>query len=57
MSATLYAGKVDPLQGFVRVIKDPEPSGTFKYFLKVVPTTYTKKHGVLDYFSGGGGGT
>jgi hypothetical protein len=25
-----------------------EPSGTFKYFLKIVPTTYTKKHGIMD---------
>ena len=51
-----YPGKVDPLQGFVRVIQDQEESGTYKYFLKVVPTTYTKKHGVLDYLSGGGSG-
>ena len=43
-----YPGKVDPLNGYVRLIDQAkgEKSGTFKYFLKVVPTTYTRgKHG------------
>lgn len=53
-----YPGKVDPLAGFVRIIKDSEESGTYKYFLKIVPTTYTKKRGVLDGYlaSSGEGG-
>ena len=39
-----YPGKVDPLNGYVRLIdhEKGEKSGTFKYFLKVVPTTYTR---------------
>ena len=39
-----YPGKVDPLNGYVRFIDRAkgETSGTFKYFLKVVPTTYTR---------------
>ena len=42
-----YPGKVDPLNGYVRLIDQAkgEKSGTFKYFLKVVPTTYTRRRG------------
>ena len=42
-----YPGKVDPLNGFSRLIDQAtgEKSGTFKYFLKIVPTTYGRGGG------------
>eukprot|EP00475_Leptophrys_vorax_P005411 TRINITY_DN13273_c0_g3_i2.p1 TRINITY_DN13273_c0_g3~~TRINITY_DN13273_c0_g3_i2.p1 ORF type:complete len:374 (-),score=8.29 TRINITY_DN13273_c0_g3_i2:23-1144(-) len=62
-----YPGKVDPLDGFVRVLpavregEDPaRASGTFKYFLKVVPTEFffwhggsvkTNQYSISEYFS------
>jgi hypothetical protein len=38
-----YPGKVDPLNGYVRRIdREGGTSGTFKYFLKIVPTEYSR---------------
>mmetsp|Transcript_39267 Transcript_39267/g.100321 ORF Transcript_39267/g.100321 Transcript_39267/m.100321 type:complete len:362 (-) Transcript_39267:79-1164(-) len=38
-----YPGKINPLDGFERIVD--HDSGTFKYFLKVVPTEYQFLHG------------
>ena len=38
-----YPGKVDPLNGFVRIIDAKEKSGTYKYFMQIVPTRYTRR--------------
>eukprot|EP00245_Coleochaete_scutata_P010511 TRINITY_DN3696_c0_g3_i1.p1 TRINITY_DN3696_c0_g3~~TRINITY_DN3696_c0_g3_i1.p1 ORF type:complete len:351 (+),score=56.23 TRINITY_DN3696_c0_g3_i1:119-1171(+) len=57
-----YPGIVNPLDGFVRILEDHKSteSGTFKYFLKVVPTTYrhlngevipTNQFSVTEYFT------
>jgi len=59
----LYPGMVNPLDGFVRATSarqgDAEAAGTFKYFLKVVPTEYsyldgrtqeTNQYSVTEYF-------
>ncbi|CAI7852919.1 unnamed protein product, partial [Closterium sp. NIES-54] len=47
-----YPGRLNPLDGFVRILpplkegEDPaRSSGTFKYFLKVVPTRFRFWHG------------
>tara|TARA_B110000977_G_scaffold165743_2_gene213184 strand:+ start:14114 stop:15247 length:1134 start_codon:yes stop_codon:yes gene_type:complete len=38
-----YPGKIEPLNGYERLLdKSKTESGTFKYFLKIVPTTYTR---------------
>lgn len=55
-----YEGMINPLDGFVRYVGEKEDTGTFKYFLKLVPTTYTRLDGkwkqthqfsVTEYFS------
>eukprot|EP00959_Pyramimonas_sp_CCMP1952_P376452 7885186-Pyramimonas_sp.AAC.2 len=40
-----FPGAVNPLDGTDRIMKEDEGSGTFKYFLKVVPTTYSQLKG------------
>ncbi|KAK3252848.1 hypothetical protein CYMTET_37876 [Cymbomonas tetramitiformis] len=40
-----YPGKENPLDGTVRILEEKETGGTFKYFLKVVPTSYLSKKG------------
>ncbi|GJP41144.1 hypothetical protein CLOM_g828 [Closterium sp. NIES-68] len=62
-----YPGRVNPLDGFVRILpplkegEDPaRSSGTFKYFLKVVPTRFhfwhggsvkTNQYSISEYFT------
>ena len=38
-----YPGQANPLDGFSRIVD--VDSGTFKYFLKLVPTTYISPRG------------
>ena len=38
-----FPGQADPLDGFRRIVD--VDSGTFKYFLKLVPTTYISPSG------------
>lgn len=57
-----YPGQINPLDGFDRLLQPgtPEAGGTFKYFLKVVPTEYnhlfgntqtTNQYSVTEYFT------
>ncbi|GBG66871.1 hypothetical protein CBR_g72627 [Chara braunii] len=59
-----FPGLVNPLDGFVRLLdgrgNPPMDSGTFKYFLKIVPTVYrdvkgketsTNQYSVTEYFT------
>jgi len=46
-----YPGKVDPLNGFVRVVEKGENSGTYKYFLKIVPARYARDRAALRALS------
>ncbi|GBG75102.1 hypothetical protein CBR_g19615 [Chara braunii] len=59
-----FPGIVNPLDGFVRMLdgrgNPPMDSGTFKYFLKIVPTVYrnvkgketsTNQYSVTEYFT------
>ena len=38
-----FPRKEDPLSGFTRTTRHANETGTYKYFLKVVPVTYTGK--------------
>mmetsp|Transcript_32124 Transcript_32124/g.44540 ORF Transcript_32124/g.44540 Transcript_32124/m.44540 type:complete len:338 (+) Transcript_32124:258-1271(+) len=40
-----FPGIVNPLDGTKRILTEEEGTGTFKYFLKVVPTTYNSLNG------------
>mmetsp|Transcript_49667 Transcript_49667/g.94914 ORF Transcript_49667/g.94914 Transcript_49667/m.94914 type:complete len:344 (-) Transcript_49667:178-1209(-) len=40
-----YPGIVNPLDGTDRILQEDVGTGTFKYFLKVVPTTYSSLRG------------
>ncbi|GAQ85978.1 hypothetical protein KFL_002630210 [Klebsormidium nitens] len=52
-------GTTNPLDGYTRILKTEQESGTFKYFIKVVPTEYfplkgdhveTNQYSVTEYF-------
>ena len=47
-----YPGQANPLDGFSRMV-DVE-SGTFKYFMKLVPTTYISPSGACPHHLLGG---